>query len=47
MAIFSLKNNYGWKDKQEVGFTDKDGNDRKIERVEIEIVTPNILNNEN
>lgn len=47
VAIFSLKNNYGWKDKQEVGFTDKDGNDRKIERVEIEIVAPNTPNNEN
>lgn len=46
-AIFSLKNNYGWRDKQEVGFTDQDGKDRKIERVEVQIIPPNSPKNEN
>jgi hypothetical protein len=28
-SIFALKN-LGWKDKSEMGFTDKDGNDRPV-----------------
>lgn len=37
-AIFSLKNNYGWRDKTEIGLTDNEWKDRKLQKVEIEIV---------
>ncbi len=37
-CIFNLKNNFGWKDKQEHGYTDSEGNDSSFT---VELISAN------